>query len=529
MKRIHRIALSFSSGILLSLAWLGFPGWILFVALLPLLVIDKYFVDHKEANPGISFWGHALIAMFVWNLLTTWWIAHATIIGAIMAIVVNSFLMSLVWWLAHEARRRFSSNLGYIALTAFWISFEYFHLHWDIEWPWLQLGNGFANNVKMVQWYEFTGTFGGTLWVLSINFILFKLLSLFSSRTRFQEVVVTGVNLVLLIFVPLIVSLTIYSKYTEQENPVQITLVQPSIDPYNESYDFQAEQIKMKKFIELATQSSTAQTDLIIGPETIFENPVYWNEANFSSNQFLNELKKFMHEFPKAELFFGVSTFKEYADKESASVTARENGGMIYDQFNTALLIDRNGNEQIYHKTKLVGGVEKMPFMQYMKFMNDIVIDIGGTTGSLGSQTEASVFTTSEGLKIAPVICYESVFGNYVSDYIRKGAELIVVITNDGWWKNSPGYKQHMSFARLRAIETRRSVARAANTGISGFINQRGDVIKSTSWWTETALSGSVNSNDQITFYAKHGDFIARVSLFFGLLLLLLMVVKRFR
>ncbi len=123
--------------------------------------------------------------------------------------------------------------------------------------------------------------------------------------------------------------------------------------------------------------------------------------------------------------------------------------------------LTRPVNYQIYHKSKLVVGVEKMPFMKYLGFINDIVINIGGTTGSLGRQKESSNFVADDGTKVAPVICYESVFGEYVASYVKKGAQLIFIITNDGWWKNTPGYKQHMSFARLRAIETRRSIARA--------------------------------------------------------------------
>ena len=529
MKRFHRLLLSVSSGILLSLAWLGFPGWILFVAWLPLLVVDKYFVDRKEAYRGVSFWGHALLTVFIWNILTTWWIIHATVVGAVMAIVANSFLMSLVWWLAHTARRRFRSNLGYIALIIFWISFEYFHFHWDIEWPWLQLGNGFANNVKMIQWYEYTGAFGGTLWVLSINFFIFKFLDLLSKKIITRQTIATGVFLFLLIFGPVILSNQMYSTYEEKDNPKQITIVQPNVDPYSEQYDMRAEMIKKDNFLDLAERVSDEQTDFIVGPETVFENPWYWDEDKLESNQFLTEMKRFTRRYPNAELLFGVSSFKIYPNENLATPTARKSQDFIYDRFNTAIFVDRNGNEQIYHKSKLVVGVEKMPFMKYLGFIRDIVINIGGTTGSLGRQKEASVFTSVDGTKVAPVICYESVFGEYVTDYIKQGAELIFIITNDGWWKNTPGYKQHMSFARIRAIETRRSIGRAANTGISCFINQRGDVLQPTQWWVEAAISGTLNTNNEITFYAGYGDYIARVSLFFGGLLVLLMFVKRFR
>ena len=110
---------------------------------------------------------------------------------------------------------------------------------------------------------------------------------------------------------------------------------------------------------------------------------------------------------------------------------------------------------------------------------------------------------------------------------MKKGAELIFVITNDGWWKNTPGYRQHLSFARLRAIETRRSVARSANTGISAFINQRGDLIQTTGWWEEAAIKSTLKRNEKMTFYVKYGDYIARISVFVSVLLILFLFVRK--
>ncbi|HPF52567.1 MAG TPA: apolipoprotein N-acyltransferase [Draconibacterium sp.] len=528
MKRSHRLLLSVVSGVLLSLAWLGFHGWILFVAFLPLLTVEKYFTDNAEEFRGVSFWGHALLTVFIWNLLTTWWIMHATIMGAVLAIVANSFLMSLTWWLAHAARRKYKSYLGYIALIVFWISFEYFHFHWDIEWPWLQLGNGFANNVKLIQWYEFTGAFGGTLWVLTINVLIFKIIEQIRNSEKRASMLTSFVFTCVLI-IPIVVSLIMYSSYKEKEAPKVVTIIQPNIDPYSEKYDMAAETAKKNTFLRLAQSVTTDETDYIVGPETVYENPSYWDEAKLNSNLFLADMERFLRNYAKAQMVFGVSSFKIYNDKNEVTSTARTSDGVSYDRFNTALFLDRNGKVQIYHKSKLVVGVEKMPFMKYLGFINDIVINIGGTTGSLGRQTEASVFTAQDGTKIAPVICYESVFGEYVTDYVKKGAGLIFIITNDGWWKNTPGYKQHMSFARLRAIENRRSIARSANTGISCFINQCGDVSQVTGWWVEAAISGKINTNDELTFYTKNGDYIARISLFVSVLLILLMVVKRFR
>jgi apolipoprotein N-acyltransferase len=527
MSRFSRYLLSVSTGVLLSLAWLGLPGWLLFAAFFPLLLLENFFVAKKSEFRSVSFWGHAFLAFLIWNGITTWWIAYATVAGALMAIVANALLMSLVWWLGHTARRVFKANLGYLALSVFWISFEYFHFHWDIEWPWLNLGNGFANNVKMIQWYEYTGILGGTVWVLALNIILFNLFLNFRRFADRRKLMYSTAGFLVVMLGPWLFSGSVYKTYHEKENPLNIVVVQPNIDPYNEAYDMQAENRKLQKFIQLAESKITENTDLIIGPETVFERYPDWNVNRLEFNYLFRQLTDWLQSHPNTELIFGTSSSRVYPDADSASLTARNSNGVYYDVFNSAVFINRNGSGNVYHKSILVPGVEKMPFRKYMGFLNDFVIDLGGTTGSLGIQDEPSNFLLKHNVEVAPVICYESVFGEYLTRFVQKGAGLIVVITNDGWWRNTPGYKQHLSYSRLRAVETRRCVARSANTGISCFVNQRGDVLQATSWWEEAAIEGSVNLNDEVTFYVKHGDFIARVALFMAVLILLFLFVKR--
>jgi apolipoprotein N-acyltransferase len=334
--------------------------------------------------------------------------------------------------------------------------------------------------------------------------------------------------LLILITIPVVISYRIYNSYREVDNPLNVVIVQPNIDPYNEQYNFSAEEKKLKKFIDLAEKRMNQQTDLVIGPETLFERWPDWNVDRLGNNELFRRLSEWISNYSNTELIFGASAHNLYPNEESASSTARVSNGTYYDVYNSALFIGQNETQQFYHKSILVPGVEKMPFRAYLWILNDVVFDLGGTTGSLGRMKEPANLVLKNGIKAAPVICYESVFGGYLAQFVRKGAELIVVITNDGWWRNTYGYKQHFSFSRLRAIETRRSVARAANTGISAFINQRGDVYQPTSWWTETSISGKVNLNDEITFYVRYGDYIARVSMFAGALLLLFLVVKSF-
>ena len=136
----------------------------------------------------------------------------------------------------------------------------------------------------------------------------------------------------------------------------------------------------------------------------------------------------------------------------------------------------------------------------------------------IGLSTEPKNMESGEYL-FAPLICYESVYGDYVSYFTARGADILCVITNDGWWGDTPGYKQHRSFSRIRAIENRRSIARSANTGISCFIDQKGNVISELGWDERGVIEASLNRNKEITFFVRYGDVIGRISIFLMLAL----------
>jgi apolipoprotein N-acyltransferase len=147
------------------------------------------------------------------------------------------------------------------------------------------------------------------------------------------------------------------------------------------------------------------------------------------------------------------------------------------------------------------------------RFIARILPYLGGTKWGYGMQNDRECFKHSAtSVKIAPVICYESVFGKFVTDYIKKGAEALFIITNDGWWKNTNGYKQHLYFASLRAIETRRPVVRAANTGVSCLIDIKGKRTYETDWWSEAVIKGDFCPETRITIYTRYGDYLLLIS-----------------
>jgi apolipoprotein N-acyltransferase len=177
-----------------------------------------------------------------------------------------------------------------------------------------------------------------------------------------------------------------------------------------------------------------------------------------------------------------------------------------------------------------VPGVELMPFPYLLKPLESLALNLGGTMGSLGKQEERTVFFSHDKkVAIAPVICYESVYSDYVAQYVRNGANLIFILTNDGWWENTPGHKQHLAYAKLRAIETRREIARCANTGISCFITPYGEIEQATLYWEDAIITKNITPNNTQTLFVKFGDVISYASSLLAILLLIWSQLLRFK
>lgn len=549
------IFLSLLSGILLALAWpeYGFPG-LLFIGFVPLMFIEDHIACNRERFSAFSTLFYSYPAFFLWNLLTTWWICNSTFMGAVMAIVLNSLFVAMVFQAYSWAKNRLNGKgAGYMALVSFWIAFEYLHLNWILTWPWLVVGNGFASYYNWVQWYEYTGVMGGTLWVLVGNILVFEGISIGisnyelgirnyvlrteagfryskSSRLRLilnSEFLILNLSFILWIGLPIGISFIIYHNYTEKKDPVNFVVVQPNVDPYSEQYSLPPEQV-VGRIMQLAEPLIDSTTNFLVAPESAIQESMWENEMSTFST--LRLLKEVVGSHPQLNILIGGSTFKAYG-KEPPTRTARRftNSENYYDAYNTAILINASDSMQLYHKSKLTPGVEAMPSFRGLKWLEDYAIDLGGTVGSLGTDDSRKVYSTEKTVPVAPIICYESVFGEFFAEFVKNGAEVMIIITNDGWWGNTPGHRQHFAFAHLRAIETRRSIARSANTGISAFIDQRGDAHDVTGYWVPAVIKGSLNANRNFTFYVKNGDYIARIAvLMTGLLLLISLVLPIF-
>jgi len=535
MKKYILLLLALLGGLLMAVGWpaRGIPVF-LFFGFIPLLFIEDYISNNRNSFHKFSVLFYAYIMFFVWNILTTWWIVYASLFGAVMAVVFNSLFMALTFHLYHLSKKLiYKHKQGIFLLVIFWLGFEYLHIHWELSWTWLTLGNGLARWHQIIQWYEFTGVFGGSLWMLIVNILGFKILKSFINKEHNSKKIVQQLSIIsVVIFIPILVSLIIYKNYKEEIKPVNITLIQPNNDPYTEQYHLSTTEI-VNKIIRIADTKIDKETDFVICPESVLQEGTWEDRLQYA--QGLKMIREWIKEkHPNLTVIIGGSSFRMYAEGEKHNEATRElSEGQFYEAYNTAYIVDTTMNVPMYHKSKFVVGVEHMPFKKLIKPIEKFAINLGGTTGSLGVNKEREVFDiSSANVKFSPMICYESIYGEFVTGFVRNGAEVLFIITNDGWWKETPGHRQHFIYAKLRAIETRRSIARSANTGISCFINQRGDVVQQTKYWEEDAIQNTINANNTISFYVQYGDILGRVAYWSsGLLLLVCFVVamkKRF-
>jgi apolipoprotein N-acyltransferase len=467
------------------LLWLGWPpipytSPLLLVGFVPLFIAIERIIKSDLRRKGKKIFLTCGLAFLVWNTASIYWVFNSmnAVMPSWIAFLISlipfglaALLMTLAFRLFYQLRKITSPTWSYAGLVCFWIGYEYLHQSWDLAFPWMTLGNGFASTHQLVQWYEYTGVYGGTYWIMVSNILIFETFLAFrireeKPRTKWIWALRTASH----ILIPVIISLAIYTRYEEKQNPSNIVVAQPNIDPYGK-WNTISSSVQVQQLIRLSDSAGQANTEYFVWPETAI--PDYTDETLIRENPNFRAVQQFLGKYSNGNVISGIESYLLYDEAKTPTARLTERFGKYSDYFNTAVQIENSPRVQFYHKSRLVPGVEQLPFASALSFMKPVFAAFGGSSGGFGSQEEPSVFYSQSGIGAAPVICYESIWGDYISQYVNQGAQFIAIITNDGWWGDTSGKDQHFQYAKLRAIETRRWVVRSANTGISGFSQYR--------------------------------------------------------
>ncbi len=526
--RLKLIVCVFLPALLFWLAWEPMPFTpLVFIAFVPFFYLAEW---GRSTSKGKNF-GVLFLALMLWNISTTWWVWFASDVGAIAMLILNSMLMYLPFGLSRWLQRKkwfiWDAKWLFIAL---WLLYEYGHHRWDLSWPWLTLGNAFSGMPWYVQWYEITGTLGGTALILSVNVLVYHALMNDQSNAKRSWIMrfrlpigIVSVFGILSVLLGQLASDFVYQKKSKLKQPYRVVAIQPNYDPYDEKFVLDP----MQMVRDMAkTSDSAGPADCILWPETSLVGNIdvgspaqdmqvsylmhHWLKNGPADNAAGDSSLNHSRAAGPPSMLIGSNMIHWYSwmGKGKPDVAARQSSNLEYwyTLHNSALWIqpelsihpivsDRfkherlrgsmvSGDIQFYHKSKLVPGTEQLPFVTVLPFLERLAIslDENSASGTLGKNATAKALGVSNS-KVAPIICYESIYGDYVSEYVKDGASWLAVITNDAWWNNTPGHKQHFSYAKLRAIEQRKWVVRSANTGISGFIDPLGNTTMRSGWY----------------------------------------------
>jgi apolipoprotein N-acyltransferase len=525
MNRYTLVTLSVAGGILSGLAWTSWcSGLILLIAFVPFFLIETWLYENPGKFTKNALFIYLLPGFVIFSILVMGWMRAASITGAICVITGLALLMTISVWLAHIIRIKAGNIPGFIALVSIWLSYELISLNVNIVSPWMNLGNGLSKDIMFIQWYEVTGTAGGSLWILCSNLFLAIYLVNHLGGKRYRLYLLTWIAIVI---IPSGISIARYfSIQPAHAAASEVLIIQPDTDPFTEKFVVPFG-IQLKKIISLAKGDATRNTKWIITPETTVDDPVNLDELN--DDKYIRMIKELLNEYPGTSVVTGLVSYKQYHNQlqpPTKSARKTDSSGSYYDHFNSAFKIDTGKVIEVYHKSKLVPGIEMQFANGPGRMISRILPYLGGTKWGYGMQADRTCFNhTALRQKVGPIICYESVFGSFVTGYVKNGAEALFIITNDGWWKNTNGYKQHLYFASLRAIETRRPVARAANTGVSCFIDIRGKRMKESEWWSQTTLKGDIIPETRITPYVRYGDYLLKIAAVTSVIMLIVIFV----
>jgi len=503
------------SGLLLALSFPPYPFFLFaFIGLVPLLYVF---------NSVRRRWLLVYLVFFIYHYATNWWISSwqkdtdpYLFVSGFAVAIVHPFFFMIPFALLYLIQKKLPRRIALSLFPFFWLAFEWFHSLGDLAYPWLTLGHTQAYNHYWIQIADIGG-----VWLLSFLIVLSNVLFLFfiedlqaTPLKAFKKIVLNKFLFAfgLVLFLPNVYGFFRtkdfeYEKLITRHEVVKVGVIQPNINPWRKWDTSPEKQIQTHLKIQDSLRKSIPDIDLFVWSETA----ITLLSLNVNAFHDFSEFHRFLDK--NTALLTGFADFYFLQPDEKPSFATKYYLGdstRPYNTYNSILLLNPDHSYQIYHKIRLTPFGEQIPYGEILGFARSFLEwNVGISSWSKGKeQKNLQVKTQKKSFHLAPIICIESIYPDYCREFVRRGASLMVIITNDGWYDYTFGPLQHYLIATFRAIENRRFVVRCANTGISGFISPNGGSLVRAPQYQQTGIAGDIPLLSNQTIYSLYGDWI---------------------
>ncbi|MCX7737581.1 MAG: apolipoprotein N-acyltransferase [Candidatus Kapabacteria bacterium] len=546
MKKGKNILLSLLTGFLLGISFPPMPFSLLaFIAFVPLFSV----LEKKPKRPYLLIY----FSFSLYHLISNWWLSSwqsdtdpYLIVSGIAVWLVHPLFFILPSIIYKIIRKKLSFEFSIMIFPFIWTVFEWFRTFGDLAYPWLTIGYTQVYNLYWLQFIDLTGIFGASFFIVLFNSIFLIILKKIQSNKLLPNPVgflkIKNLKLLLLSLIAIIIIPYIYGfvkvneynfeKIKDSSKFARIGVVQGNINPWRKWEISTLEQIFLHKNLQDSLINTVGKLDLVIWPETAITFHSIELNSEYNFNFLIEDLVE-----KQTSLLTGFADIVFLKPGEKISATSKKFFGdetRYYNSYNSVLVLnyfeDKTKNPQIYHKMKLTPFGERVPYVEHLKFaLKWLEWGVGISSWSIGTEQKNLIIENPEqNFKIAPIICIESVYPEFVSNFSKLGADILCVITNDGWYDYTFGPEQHYQIAVARAIENRKFLVRCANTGISGVIQPTGFSLIKAPQYSRMAFASEVPIIKGSTFYAQYGDWLPLSSLFILIGVIILVIIKSF-
>ncbi|MBN2012745.1 apolipoprotein N-acyltransferase [candidate division KSB1 bacterium] len=471
-------------------------GFMAYWALVPFFVL----LDSGSYKHAIK-WGY-ITGLFL-NMWTLYWINWVTLPGMIGAILYLP-VFYVIYAVFHTfLRKRLGKPWLFVCIPFLWTGVEYLRTLGVLGFPWTSLAYTQTYYLSLIQYAPVTSLYGVSFWIVTLNVIIW---ALFAYAGQYRRVVWLYTLLLILLLFPWIYGKFVIPKDSDQVEKVRVAVVQGNIDPFAKS-DSDFWDTNFEIYDRLSREAMKLRPEMMIWPETAV--PCYLRYTPTYKDKVTNLVDN-----------IGIPLITGAHD-----AVFKKSGG--YNTYNAVFLIrPHNSAMPIYAKLHLVPFGERVPFTEVFPQLKAFLesFELGEGNFSPGNKLVTFKFqagsddTQKKRVKIPIGVCFESLFPDLIRKFIvNENANLLGIITNDGWFRRSQAPYHHAQAAVFRAIENRISIARSANTGISLFVDPYGHILQSSPTFEEAYLVADLPLRTETTFFTAHGNVFSVFCTIFNL------------